>query len=245
MNRYTPRSSNLHKNVLENLTRGDAVVTFNYDLVIEESFDKVNHKQWNPRYGYGKSVTIANFKKDWARRWIKALTRLNKGERKRYSFPQCNVVLLKLHGSLNWRVHKQSKRIDLIDNPFLVETRKGEPRPENVSIIPPGILKDITDKPYSQLWQEARRYLDNCRELIIVGYSLPETDFLAHSLFNEVVRFRSKGKNVKKLLALHLADKDPLVRKKYVDIFSPLIGANGRIYEYEDFNKYTTSNSQN
>ncbi len=202
-------------------------------MVIEESFDKKNHKKWNPKYGYG--IQMKHGLKDaWVRKWINVLSR---DMRKDYVFPKCDTVLLKLHGSLNWRVNKYNKRIILKDYPFHVMTSKGRhPRPENVSIIPPSILKDITDDPYSQIWHNARKSLENCQRIIIAGYSLPETDFIAHSLFNEVVRSRLSKNKPNLLRELHLADPNKEVIDKFITIFTPVLGPRGRIYKYRSFN---------
>ncbi len=233
-NHLQPRQSKSHKKILHKMKQGDVIVTFNYDLVIEESFVKSNHQHWNPRYGYGVEVSHG-LDSAWARRWINSLP---KHKRKDYRFPKSNLILLKLHGSLNWRINKY-KRIILKPYPFLVSTSKGHhPRRESVAIIPPSILKDITETPYSKIWQIARRSLENCQTIVIIGYSLPETDFMAHSLLNEVVRSRLSRNKPNYLKMIHLVDPDVKIIDKFVSIFTPVLGARGKIYKYKTFNDF-------
>ena len=71
-NHLKPRHSKSHKKILNKMKQGDVIVTFNYDLVIEESFLKSNHQHWNPRYGYGVEV-VHGLDRAWARKWINSL----------------------------------------------------------------------------------------------------------------------------------------------------------------------------
>ncbi|MDD4910506.1 MAG: SIR2 family protein [Candidatus Omnitrophica bacterium] len=223
--------SKCHVKLLDNLKKGDVIITFNYDLVIEESFNKKNHNIWNPKFGYGVSG-IGGLSGRWVKKWLGTTQTPD-------DFPECKVMLLKMHGSLNWLIHKYNKRIALKDRPLHVEkSRSGHPRPERISILPPGIAKDIADEPYSSIWSLARSSLEKCEALIIVGYSLPETDFMAHSLLNEVVRSRLSKKKPLYLDELYLVDPSREVLDKFIKLLTPILGPQGKLYKYDKFSEY-------
>lgn len=109
-------------------------------------------------------------------------------------------LLIKLHGSVNWRCEtKDFKRI--IDTKYRATTKddfiniwyseKGYSAPsDSVSplIIPPLPTKPITEFGiFRFLWTKAYEYLHEAKEIIVSGYSLPNTDQLAYSLFSNFV----------------------------------------------------------
>lgn len=106
-------------------------------------------------------------------------------------------LLIKLHGSVNWRCEtKDFKRI--IDTKYRATTKddfisiwyseKGYNSPsDSVSplIIPPLPTKPITEFGiFRFLWTKAYEYLHEAKHIIVCGYSLPNTDQLAYSLFS-------------------------------------------------------------
>ena len=110
-------------------------------------------------------------------------------------------MLLKLHGSINWRCSEHDFR-SIIEGPRIGEGTheidaawiddSGPPRPDDdVSplIIPPLPAKPITSaRLLKWLWTRAYEYLHEARELLIVGYSLPVADQMAEAMFGS---FRS------------------------------------------------------
>lgn len=109
-------------------------------------------------------------------------------------------LLVKLHGSVNWRCNtKDFKRI--IDTKIRAATRddfidiwhsvRGYNSPsDSVSplIIPPLPTKPITEFGiFRFLWTKAYEYLHEANEIIVCGYSLPNTDQLAYSMFSNFV----------------------------------------------------------
>jgi len=61
-----PKKSGIHKNILKILRNKDTVITFNYDLVIEESFPAAN--LWNPVDGY--KIKTYGKTRGWTKRWL-------------------------------------------------------------------------------------------------------------------------------------------------------------------------------
>jgi hypothetical protein len=219
-----PKRSDIHRNILELLRNKDTVITFNYDLVIEESFSSAN--LWNPVDGY--KIKTYGKTRGWTKRWL---------EDKNYEAgTKSKIRLLKLHGSLNWELYPTGTAIKLKPRPYLVSTRSGKTRFEKILILAPGWKKEINKNPYKQFWRTARLQLEKCKTLIILGYSLPETDLLAQSLLAEVVRTREARKMY--LKQLHLADHNESVKERFVKLFTPALGPHGKVLKYHDVEEF-------
>jgi len=138
---------------------------------------------------------------------------------------------------VNWTLYKTGQ-IKLKDRPFVVRTRGKSAVFETVSILPPGWNKRIDRNPYRRLWREARLKLEQCKTIIIVGYSLPEADLLAKALFAEVVRLRVARKRYIK--QLHLADPNSAIKQKFVELFVPALNAQSKVFRYQDIKEFAS-----
>jgi hypothetical protein len=214
-----PLKSSVHQQLLEKLRAGSTIITFNYDLVIEESFETAEF--WNPRDGF--AITVTGISHDWTRRWL--------ASRGANTLGKSDVHLLKLHGSLGW-VQYANRQVRLKNRPYVV--RKGVT--ERISVCPPGWNKPIDRNPYKTLWREARLKLESCESLVIMGYSLPETDLLARALFSEIVRMRSARE--KYLSHLVLVDPSDVVKERFTSLFTPALGAYGRITRFGSLKEF-------
>lgn len=218
--------SPIHQKLTKYIFKGDTLVTFNYDTVIEESF--LNADLWTPKGGYGDNVHGHGF--DWSRKWFN--TRNSSTNNK------SDILLLKLHGSLNWDLYKNNNQVRIKPRPYVTRTNRGRPVRDKVSILPPGWNKRIDRNPFNELWRVTRLRLEKCKTLVVIGYSLPETDLLARALFNEVVRTRvARGSDLKQL---HLVDPSDKSIQKFVDLFVPALGANGIIFRYQNFDQFVS-----
>lgn len=222
----TPVESRLHKDILDQLQQGDTIVTFNYDMLIEESFGEAT--LWTPIGGYGDKVY--GVRGGWCRKWLE--------NRNRKGSINAKIKLLKLHGSVNWTLYKTGQ-IKLKDRPFVVRTRRKAAVFETVSILPPGWNKRIDKNPYKKLWRKARLKLEQCNTIIILGYSLPEADLLARALFAEVVRLRAARKRY--LKQLHLADPIDSVKQRFVELFVPALNAQSKVFRYKDLAEFASA----
>jgi hypothetical protein len=210
-------SSPIHELLLKRLKSKCTVITFNYDLVIEESFAKTG--LWNPRDGFG--IKVSGISHEWSKHWYDRSELTN--EKKKSV-----VTLLKLHGSLGWMQYS-NRQIRIKNRPYVV--RKG--MSEKISIVPPGWNKPIDRNPYKELWRSARLKLERCKSLMIVGYSLPETDLLAKALFAEVVRSRVSRKEY--LRNLFLVDRSEEIKEKFTALFTPTLGPYGKVFRFSSF----------
>lgn len=106
-----------------------------------------------------------------------------------------------------------------------------------MSILPPGWNKRIDLNPYSQLWRKARLVLERCKTLVIIGYSLPETDLLARALFAEVIRLRvARNQYIRQL---HLADPNRSVKERFVELFVPALHAQSKVFRYRGIDEFS------
>jgi hypothetical protein len=201
------------------LRAGSTIITFNYDLVIEEAFE--TGKVWNPKHGF--TIPVAGISHDWPRRWLDSRGVDSPGK--------SDVHLLKLHGSLGW-VQYANRQVRLKNRPYVV--RRGAT--EKISVCPPGWNKPIDRNPYKALWREARLKLESCKSLMIIGYSLPDTDLLARALFSEVVRMRSTRRRY--LSHLVLVDPSHAVKERFTALFTPALGAYGRIVRFGSLQEF-------
>lgn len=151
-------SCDTHAGIANRLYVGDAVVSLNYDCVMDDALREHAGFRFDPeRGGYG--LDVAEGASHWRRK--------GKGKRARGS-----IELLKLHGSLNWR------------GPGVPLRLRAEPyKPvANGVIAPPLTNKPVTEPPLNEIWRKARTIVGRMRRLIIVGYSMPSADGLVRTL---------------------------------------------------------------
>jgi hypothetical protein len=178
-----PRCSK-HMKLASSLRSGDVVISFNYDILMDNALrdsGKLTDR------GYLVPFQMAFNDQQWIA-------------------PEdspSEVVLLKLHGSMNW-LH-----CSYCGSYFLTRFEKtgawyvslhkncpkcGRPRDylERV-IIPPLPTKDYTTQPMNYLWNEAERHLmSRRREIVIIGYSFPPTDFATEALLRIALPWESQ-----------------------------------------------------
>lgn len=157
---------------------GNRIITFNYDMM----FDKYLLKRSNLS---ARKIYFDSIK-----------TRAGRLEENDQKEKYDNPLLLKLHGSVNWRTPTTEYRRILGDRPedageridpvWFEKTRATVSTTDEISpcIVPPLPNKPITEiSLFKYLWTKAAEYLSTAKEIAIIGYSLPPTDNLAMSLF--------------------------------------------------------------
>lgn len=151
------------------------VITFNYDTIL----DKYILNKYSAQQTYFDRINY-----DCSQKKLR-------GERCDYP------LLLKLHGSINWRFKTEELK-DILNNNinednyfikhiWIKKAKTHHPRPDDENspcIIPPINNKPITKLSlYKHLWTRAAEYLEDAKDIIICGYSLPPTDTMAQMLF--------------------------------------------------------------
>lgn len=171
-----------------------AVLTFNYDTLLEEAIQG-NQEEWDPIYAYQAQFEEVDQGDDSGKYPAFRSVRF---KQQQYSAP-----FLKLHGSLNWfrrhmgedtgtaetaklgnshvkSISRQSMRAVYAD--ILVDDEGDYFEP---LIITPVLNKDVRQEIFSEVWYKAWEQLRECKKLIISGYSFPPSDFATRKLFLE------------------------------------------------------------
>lgn len=149
-----------HQRLAAALRAGDAVMSFNYDTLIDRALREAGGKRWNPQVGYG--FTASGGMDLWNPPPSPGPTRKNP------------IKLLKPHGSLNWQIDEENRAVHLVD--------EYDPATEG-SIVPPTWDKsDVTNWPWNEVWRSARSALGLARLLVVIGYSVPVTDQMSQAL---------------------------------------------------------------
>jgi hypothetical protein len=186
------------------LMKGDAILTFNQDILLEQSLWE--NGKWTPLDGYSISSRLI-YRPDLARNLKKELKGLNRTSSEHY--------VLKLHGSINWDVSKRSNycRVNIYPGNFppLLEGRfketiylEGGASPEE-GILAPTYLKRVDYLVLTAIWEAAAHYVEKAQQLYFIGYSLPQADYLAEFLFVSSLR---KNKNIEKITVVNPGKKD-------------------------------------
>jgi SIR2-like protein len=194
-----PKTCGYHNRLVGMLDAQDAVISFNYDCVLEESL-RLNCKYWNPTESY-QLPRVGGDMKYWR-------YQVAHPGRPIHNF----LPVLKMHGSMNWR--RRGKKMLLTRSPYDLSGK--------YEIVPPQWQKDVlrANSPFLRIWQEARRRLERARCLIVVGYSAPMTDLLAQTLLR--CRNRPAGKTLGNnyLAVLAIANPDREARRNLVKLFA-------------------------
>ncbi|MBU2831866.1 SIR2 family protein [Acidithiobacillus ferriphilus] len=168
-----------------------AVITLNYDDLIERSCERVKIPY---RYGFRLQGFDGTFKVDLSKHNGKMLDIDEK---------QSSMPIYKLHGSYNWMAEQEN--INLIsdmqhffsDQDFWATN---EWTAHRFVIEPPTVDKIYAGRILSGIWSRAYDSLTSASHLVVIGYSFPENDGY-----------------VKYLLMASLADNDTLKEVTIVD----------------------------
>lgn len=169
----------LHK-AISVINEGDTVITFNYDLLLEQGL--LNRGLWNPKDGY----CIGEVKEEE----LDLLENLNQSE----------VRVLKMHGSVSWESPSwlnNNLRILLKDPykdlPFFDEintmknvVEKKYSYYQSHHVILPTFMKFYRNSWEIKLVKLGVNALSNAEEVYIIGYSLPEADAMANFLISSI-----------------------------------------------------------
>ncbi|MCL5057545.1 MAG: hypothetical protein M1130_06030 [Actinobacteria bacterium] len=189
-----------HAALAAGLGEGDAVISFNYDLLMDTALFH-NNPLWNPETGYG----------------FLAASREN-----RQVAPSA-VYLLKPHGSFNWISCSTCGNIYV-----LPPTQSGVPVNCNSLrslvpnhsehrldrlIIPPSLKKDVHGRVMQQIWMKAHQALKDAGRIVIIGYSLPAADFLVKRLLYRSVSINGNLRELEVVDRNNSESSSPLIKK--------------------------------
>lgn len=155
----------------QQLRRNDYLITFNYDVLIENALLEIG--KWSPVGGY--------FGVNQFRSAYKNIDKI---------FPENSPCkILKLHGSINWV--KEGVLPD-INNPPVITFHKWDSSPffpkyekilgekpsgNSPTWILPSYFKTFSRNSFIfAIWREAQKIFAHARRLVVLGYSFPEED---------------------------------------------------------------------
>jgi len=162
--------------ILLNKFNLEAVITFNYDLIVERGLRHRQMKRKNRPGVYYGGIPLPQILKGAAL----PFTIFKPGT---YEELTGSIPLFKLHGSLNWG--QENGNLVLYQDLRAAFRRKGK-----AQIIPPVEEKEIP-KWLFRIWESAKEVLSQAQVWFICGYSLPEYDKAVRRLFLDAV---SRGK---------------------------------------------------
>ncbi|ACB75577.1 hypothetical protein [Opitutus terrae] len=172
-----PRTCNWHRRFIQNcLRRGDVIISFNYDCILDYSLKHFGSGKWNAHKGYGFKLQPGG----------RGLAGESFWQPEKPTSPDLTVKLLKLHGSLHFQiddVDDTSSALELKERPY---TRQGGDL--KFSIIPPEWHKRFDKGVFAHLWKQASDSIYDAEHIVLVGYSLPPTDLHSTALFRTSVR---------------------------------------------------------
>lgn len=177
------------RSLVSKLTMEDSVITFNYDLLIDQEFYRLEPT------GKGEFAHYENFQSIVLGAEAGGLLGPSGAE----------GLYLKLHGSLNWSrctnpsCPRSSALIIDRDVPAILDLRMGigERRCSVCDgelaplLIPPLVDKPIVENPAIRAsWGLARKRLTQASTVVVIGYSAPPTDFRSKWLLRSTVGAR-------------------------------------------------------
>lgn len=194
-----------HSKLANSMERGDAVLSFNYDILMDNALRNSN------------KLTDGGYLVPFQR-----ISENGGWERPEYN--ASDVVLLKLHGSMNW-LHcincnsyllMRSEKI----GPWDVSLPKYCPNCEEPNcyervIVPPLLTKNYSAQPIDYLWRQANKYVSRVREIVILGYSFPPTDFAAETLLRSSLLY-----NLQNETHFTVVNPDPVVFERFAKTFN-------------------------
>lgn len=237
-------TGDLYDKLLKKADKTDGFMTFNYDLQLDRAFERTFG--WSPETGYGFSFKkVLRTDESW----------YDASDKKAHP-----PTLLKLHGSLNWLnsngyIHRPPSTLDYdkkyIGQHYLAETLyrfPGQPAfgmtvgvPEEgvevilqLNIVPPILRKQLIgeaeNEPLRDVWTLAHQSLTQAERIIVIGYSLPPTDFHAEWLLRTNVQKNEHGK-----IDLIVVNPDGRVVGRLASMFGKKLGALNHFGSFEEF----------
>jgi len=194
--------------MIEKMEQKPSIITFNYDIALDYT------------------LLFNHFNIDYC---------LHENSNLNYSPITNTIRLLKLHGSLNWGKCKKcseivdynigsylsnmtqyrpiwDERIYISPNDQLSHLKHCDEALENVPVlVPPSWNKTEYHGSLTNVWRYAAQELSEARNIIIIGYSLPESD----SFFRYLFSLGTMGPSRIKQLLVYNPDNSGLVEGRY------------------------------
>lgn len=177
----------IYRKFCEQIGNGDTVITFNYDVLVEQILWEQN--KWTFLDGYGIKKNVNDFQDPpWGGLYPKDKPQ------------ESSVKVYKLHGSLGWLYDDIKEEVYYCRMPnFFQECNTsfceggvknqtlGASYDEATTLIEPTYMKNFDKSYIIDIWNQSYNAIQQSDELIIIGYSLPEPDSVAQMFLSLAV----------------------------------------------------------
>ncbi len=200
--------------LLKNLNKYNfesSILTFNYDVALDIA---LQNSDLTPYYGFDSNIKKSKF---------------------------CN--LFKLHGSLNWVSQKSEVKVYQVAD-FLSDAKKDFNSWDNIGrngplilsekltnnfsersvkqsptsfIVPPTWNKSGYHNSLSTIWKKAADELGKAEYIVVIGFSLPETD----SFFKHLFGLGTAGDRLLRKFLVYNPDNSGQVKKRFESLLGP------------------------
>jgi hypothetical protein len=206
LNYDDPADSNamaLLQRFVSSLQPADALVSLNYDIIIDNALLRDERRWYNfPHAGgvdYGVSV------RNGGERWPDEVG--GNWDWRPYQASEGMPALYKPHGSLNWLYCPFCQRLDVTagksahyvfrDDSLFCSVCGG---PYEALIITPTLFKSYSNSMISEIWRSVEGRIALADEIVFIGYSLPDADIhfrcmLTRALFRNRQRPERHGQS--------------------------------------------------
>jgi hypothetical protein len=214
-----------HRKLIEYLQPEDAILSFNYDCLVDHMLQIGGSDKWNARDGYGFDLGQRGRLLQGDRPW-----QPDSPARKKKT-----IRLYKLHGSLHFQITdkvvkgRDETHVLLKERPYTKQhgTLK-------FTIIPPEWNKQYDRGAFARIWRSASAAIHKAEHLIFVGYSLPSTDMHSTVLFRTSVK--KEG-----LKSLVVVNPDPEARRRTRDVVQRGINKSTRVLSFDSFREFAAA----
>jgi len=215
-----PKACEHHKKfVTKILQPRDAIITFNYDCVIDFSLKTWGSYKWNAHYGYGFNLGPGGRNVVGHDFW-----------QPREPSPKPETAMLyKLHGSLHFDIKgdDDSPHVKLKQRPYTKQAGGGL----RFTIIPPEWHKEFDKGAFGPLWAKASEAINRADHIVLIGYSLPPTDLHSTALFRTSVRKAG-------LKSLIVVNPDREARRRTREVLQRGLNDKTRILSFDHFPEF-------
>ncbi len=213
-----------HRKLISSLEPQDAILTFNYDCLIDYMLRLEGSGKWNPRYGYGFDLGQHG----------RLLTGDKVWQPEQPARKSETIRLYKLHGSLHFWIEERrvggteeiEAHVRLKERPYTKQ--HGGLR---FTIVPPEWNKGYDRGAFARIWKRASAAIHKAERLIFIGYSLPAADMHSTVLFRTSVKKEA-------LQSLVVVNPDPGVRKRTRDVVQRGISPSTRVLSFDSFEEF-------
>ena len=202
----------LIKKVMEKDPGGVSLITFNYDLALDYA---LHFNSLGPNYCLSNDIQgLPLMKLHGSINWT------------RCSNPACGEIipwhLREFFSMTNWNTMgmspSDSAKFNLTKHIGKNLTHCNQPRSSDPVIVPPTWNKTQYHHEIAPVWQNAARHLSEAENIIVIGYSLPDTD----QFFRYLFALGTVGETLVRRVLVFDPDQSDGIEQRYKQLLAPM-----------------------